>query len=510
MSLLEVSQLKFNYGDGELFNNASFRLFKEDHIGLVGVNGSGKTTFMNLIAKNIKPDAGSIEWMPKVTVGYLDQHAKLDKKMTSRTYLFSVFEEDFKKEEEMENLYHSMAYAEEKDYDRILTKADAISQYLIEKDFYAFKSKIGNVISGLGILEESLDKPMGQLSGGMRAKIILAKLLLESPDVLLMDEPTNFLDVEHIAWLTKFLVSYPSAFIVISHNTSFLRDISNVVVALENKTLTRYKGNYDFFLKENQLRKEHYEKAFENQQKFIEKTEDFIKKNIVRASSTKQAQSRRKMLEKIEVLDKPTKDKKIKIHFPFSSHHGTEVLRVKDLLIGYDKPLLKPITFDVLRGQKVVISGMNGIGKSTLIKTLIEEIPRLGGNFKYSDNQHVAYFAQEKELDLNLTPIQTIHAEYPTFEEVKIRQALSNCGVTKDLVAKPLKTLSGGERTKVRICLLTLRKSNFLIMDEPTNHLDLNTKKSLYQALASYPGTVLLVSHEKDFYNELRDIEIKL
>lgn len=510
MSLLEISDLRFNYSDKELFNNASFRLFKDDHMGIVGINGAGKTTLLNLIAKNIKPDNGKIEWIPNLKVGYMDQHVTINKDVSIRDYLYDVFKEMFQKEEMMENLYAKMASAPEEEYDTILTRANQIMEFLEEKGFYAFKSSIGNVISGLGIDESRLDDPLKNLSGGQRAKVILGKLLLMKPDVLIMDEPTNFLDVSHIEWLTKYLVSYPNAFIVVSHDFDFLNDISNVIVELENKVLTRYKGNYEYYLKEKEIRSVTYQKAFENQQKFIKKTEEFINKNLVRASTTKRAQSRRKTLEKLEVLSAPQSEKVIKFTFPFSREEGNKTLEVKNLEVGYTKSLLAPQTFILRKGQKVVITGENGIGKSTTIKTLMEEIPSLGGDFRFADNAEVSYFAQDYSYDKNSTAFQVVKNEHEEYDNKTVRQVLSRVGIGSDLVMKKMSELSGGEQAKVRLCLMTLVKANFLILDEPTNHLDYIAKKALFQGLKEFKGTVLLVSHESEFYKDLIDVEIKL
>lgn len=510
MSFLEVTNLKFNYSDKELFNDVSFRLLPNDHMGLVGVNGCGKTTFLNLIARNIKPDNGKIDWMPDLKLGYLDQHAHVDNDISIKDYLYGVFENLFKKEKEMEALYESISEADPKDYDRILNYANSIMELLEEKGFYAFKSKVGNIISGLGIDLDRVDDPLYKLSGGQRAKVILGKLLLQQPDVLIMDEPTNFLDVNHIEWLTKYLQGYPKAFIVVSHDFEFLNNISNVICELENKVITRYKGNYNYFLKEKEIRSNNYQRQYENQQKFIKKTQDFINKNIVRASTTKRAQSRRKALEKLDILSAPTQSKEIKFTFPFSKEESQTPLWVKNLEIGYNKPLLNPISFDIRKGLKLVITGENGIGKSTLIKTLMEEIDPISGDFDFASNADVSYFAQELKYNDDITAFQVIKNEHEYYDNKTIRQVLSRVGIGPDLVMKKMNELSGGEQAKVRLCLMTLVKANMLILDEPTNHLDYIAKKALFEGLKDFKGTIILVSHEKEFYKDLIDIEIKL
>jgi len=299
MSLLEVENLTFSYTDQKLYIGASMRLFAGEHAVLVGPNGCGKSTLLKMLDKHIKPDTGSIDWLPHVKVGYLDQYAKLDPKLKVKHYLYSVFLPFFEKEEEMNRLYESIAVEPIEKHERILKWAADLQEQLIDSNFYAIKSLVGNIIHGLGLTMDVLEQKIETLSGGMRAKIILGKLLLEDSDVLLLDEPTNFLDVKHIEWLTKFLNGYEKAFIVVSHHEGFLKDIAQTVFAVESGQITRYKGNFEYYLTERDQRQKIQQKAFDNQQAYIKKTEDFIKKNIVRASTTKRAQSRRKMLDKI-------------------------------------------------------------------------------------------------------------------------------------------------------------------------------------------------------------------
>ncbi len=499
MSVLEVKNLKFKYTDTDLFNSVNFKLEKNDHIGLVGLNGVGKSTFLNLISKNIKPDAGEIIWDKNIIVGYLDQQAKLDKSQTIITYLYDVFSDLFKKEERMEELYASMATAKESEYDRILDMASKIGEELEEKGFYAFKSKVGNIINGLGIDESRVNDPLSNFSGGQRAKIILGKLLLEEPDVLIMDEPTNFLDVNHVEWLTKYLKGYPKAYIVVSHDVSFINDISTNICALENKEITRYKGNYEYYLKEREVRLETYKNAYINQQKQIKKTEEFINKNIVRASTTKRAQSRRKMLSKLEILAPITTSRKIYFNFPFSKFISDTPIEVKDLVVGYDKPILSPISFNLKKDETFVLVGKNGIGKSTIIKTILGEIDALGGEVKISSNVDFLYFSQDSEYDPNLTPFQIIKEDFYDLENKDVRSILARVGIVGDMATKKLSELSGGEQTRVRLARLSMFKSNLLILDEPSNNLDKDAKLALCEAIKNYQGVVLLVSHEKDF-----------
>jgi ATPase subunit of ABC transporter with duplicated ATPase domains len=511
MSLLEVNNVSFRYDNNDLLVDANLRLFLGEHTVLVGPNGAGKTTFMNLLNGHLSPDKGEINWLNNVKVGYLDQYAKIDPKVTVKSYLLTVFLPLFEKELQMEKLYEQVAHAKnEAEMERFLNMASSIGDYLIEQDFYAIKSKLGNIIHGLGMQMEVLDQEIKTLSGGMRAKIILGKLLLDESDVLLLDEPTNFLDVKHIEWLSKFLVNYPKAFIVVSHDEHFLKEIATTVVAIENKSIERYKGNFEYYLKEREIRFEMSSKAYDSQQKFIKKQEDFIQKNIVRASTTKQAQSVRKKLEKLDVVEKPTKQKKLHFVFPFSTQTGRDVLKLNDLVIGYSNPLLKPISTVINKQQTIVITGKNGVGKSTLLKTILGRIKPISGSFEWIDTAKITYFSQEFELEEERTAFELIHYLLEGVDKKAVYTLLARYGISFEMANRKIKSLSGGQKTKVRLALMGQEKSNVLILDEPTNHLDQNAKDSLKEAILSYPGVVILVSHEKKFHSDLDAIEIEL
>lgn len=507
MSVLEVKNLKFGYLDEILLNGVDFRLLNEDHIGLVGANGCGKSTFMNLIAHRLIPDSGEIVWDKNISFSYLDQHLKVDNDVTIADYLYKVYENLYDKEEEMNNLYTSLESASVDKYDKILNKAYNIQEYLENNNFYMIKSKISNVINGLGIDSDGKRK-LRDLSSGQRGKVFLGKMLLEESDVLLLDEPTNFLDVKHVEWLTKFLVDYKHPFIVISHNTDFLNGICNVICSLENKTIKRYKGNYDAFLKLREEYLKEYEANYESQQKYIKKTEEFIQKNIVRASTTKRAQSRQKELDKVVRLEKPTSEKKVIFNFPFTNSFNLNPLETKKLVIGYDKPLLAPINITIAYGEKIVITGANGVGKSTFLKTILGLIKPISGSIKLASFNKILYYEQEYKGKMEITPLEYFKELYPLVLDSKIRTILGKVGITGDLAIKPLKELSGGELTKVRFARLMQEASNLLILDEPTNHLDKIAKQALFKAISEYPGTVMIVSHEKEFYKNLKMKEI--
>lgn len=507
--MLEVSNLSFKYTDKPIIVNATFRLFNHDHAVIVGPNGIGKSTFLNLICKNLLPDSGTIEWLPNIKYAYLDQHIKINTNKSIKEYLYEVFSDLFIKEERMNSYYEALATCSENEYEKYINRATAIQEELEEKNFYRLKSEVGNIVNGLGISNIDLDTPLSKLSGGQRAKVFLGKLLLEECDCILLDEPTNFLDVRHIEWLTKYLQNYPKSFVVITHDYEFAKDIANVVFELKNGSFTRYNGDFSFYEKERVIRDEQYRKNYEAQQRMIKNTEDFIQKNIVRASTTKQAQSRRKMLEKLERLEKPQEQTKVTFKFNMSKNLSQEVLLVKNLSIGYTKPILPPISFEVRYNQKVAIIGHNGIGKSTLLKTLLGEIPSFGGSYKFCSSADVSYYRQEENFP-SLKPIDYVRTFYPEMDNEKIRALLAKVGLKSDSISKTMDILSGGEQTKVRIAIMMQTKANILIFDEPTNHLDVTAKLALFDAISEFPGTVLLVSHDADFYKGLVDFEVDL
>lgn len=508
--LLEVEGIRFKYSDKDLFNNVSFRILQKDHIVLVGDNGTGKSTFMNLIAKNLIPDAGKIEWMNGVSFAYLDQHLKVNQDVSIIDYISEVFKPLLEKEKLMNSYYDMLATCKEYEYEKYLNYAQAIQDELDKANFYAMNSTMGNMINGLGIKEYGMDTKLSTLSGGQRAKVYLAKQLLEAPDVLLMDEPTNFLDVSHIEWLADYLKSFPKAFVVISHDEGFLRAIGEVVYNLSNKVLTRYNMPYDTFLKEKELRDSQYEKAYVNQQAFIKRTQEFIQKNIVRATTTKQAQSRRKMLERIEVLEKPKNHEPMHLTFPFSKGLGQEVLKLDNLTVGYkDKVVLENLNFLMKQNQKIAILGHNGVGKSTILKTIMGLIPALGGRYVWNPSADLNYFAQEEKYDDITTPIEYLRYYYHMKTDGELRSVLATAGIKGDLATRPMSSLSGGQQTKVRLALMTMKKSNILIFDEPTNHLDVMSKAELWESIDKFPGSVILVTHEDDFYEGLVDMELK-
>jgi ATPase subunit of ABC transporter with duplicated ATPase domains len=510
MSVLEIKKISFSYGQEQLFKHAEARLFQDDHTVLVGPNGAGKSTLMKMLAKELSPDEGAIEWLPHIKVGYLDQFLKLPKNMSVEVYLHDAFQSLFDLESKMLHYYESASHVDHDAAMTLMHYAQDIQEQLEDKDFYHIKSKVDNVISGLGLSEHVLTQTLETLSGGMKAKVMLAKLLLDEYDVLLLDEPTNFLDVRHIDFLANYLINFPKAFLVISHDELFLNKIAKTVLAIEGVTIERYKGNFEFYLKERDIRQQLQQKSFSEQQQKIKKEEAFIQKNIVRASTTKRAQSRRKMLNKIVRIAPPKKRRTYSFSFPFSGRTGEKVLSIHELLIGYETPLLEPITQLIRRQQKVAIIGKNGIGKTTLLKTIMNEIHSLGGTYDWIDTSKIAYYAQVYESTSQHTAYQYLRSFYPDEDDKFIYQMLGSYGLTYDMAHRPLQTLSGGEQTKMRLAVMKQQKSNVLILDEPTNHLDEDAKNALIEALQVYEGTLIIVSHEIPFYEAVCDEVIEL
>lgn len=499
MSLLDVTNLCFNYDGTKLLENVNFRLFSGDHLGLVGLNGTGKSTFMKILCGELKQDKGEVCWLKNIKIGYMDQFVSVDNSLTCEEYLKSVYKDMYDKEKLMEEYFVKSGENE-----KFLTKACNLQDYLIDNDFYKIKSKIGSIVDGLGFDSSYLHKTLKTLSGGEKEKIILAKLLLEEVDVLLLDEPTNFLDVNQIKWLANYLNNYDKAFIVISHDVSFLGDICNVVAELKGNVITRYKGDYNNYLSASKLREEQTLSAYNNQQKYIKKTQELIDKNIVRATTSKMAKSRRKALEKLEIIEKPVGSKKVYFNFIESGDCGDLIFELKDYLIGYNKPLTKPLNMEFRKNNKYLILGDNGVGKTTLIKSILGIIPSLGGYIKRNERIKIAYFKQIEDIR-GVSPFNYLKNKYSSFEDKKIKQILGSVGLDRKLFDADMATLSGGEQTKVRIAYLMLTSSNVLIMDEPTNHLDKDARSALIKALKKYSKTVILISHD-DFYEELENV----
>ena len=501
MSILEITGLSHTFGDHSVFQNADFVLHKGEHVGVVGPNGIGKSTLIKICSGQIIPDAGRIDWMPKTNIGYLDQYANMRENTTVKAFLHSAFEDLYNMEEEMLRLY-----ADSDGNAAYLEKAAALQETLELREFYNIDTKIEQIASGLGLHAIGLTRPVSELSGGQRAKVILAKLLLIRPDVMLLDEPTNFLDREHILWLSDYLTQQTAAYMVVSHDNDFLEKITTRICDVEGGKLAKYYGSYLEFQKKKEFFREDYIRKYTAQQKEIKKTEEFIRRNIA-GRKTKMAQGRRTRLARMEKLAALEQiEMKPLFRFLEIPLTDTEHLLVRNLIIGYRHPLLPALNFTVKGGQKVEVTGFNGIGKSTLLKTLIGKIPAIAGSFHFSEQVKYGYYEQDLlwENDRQ-TPIESIAQEKPTLTQKEIRQHLSRCGISRKHAMQQVGTLSGGEQAKVKMSLLMLQPCNLLILDEPTNHMDKQAKEALKAAILDFRGTVLLVSHEDAFYRDWAD-----
>lgn len=500
MSILDVIELTHRYGDKTILRNISFRMLKGEHIGLVGANGAGKSSLLRLISGKLLPDSGTISWHPTAKVGSLEQHIHLTAGESIRTFLQGAFHDLFAAEKEMLSLTDQMAKANGETLNNILNRYSMLQTMLEQLDFYGVNAQIEEVAAGLGLTALGMEQDVANLSGGQRTKLLLAKLLLQKPDVLLLDEPTNYLDTAHIEWLKTYLKDYPHAFLLVTHDTAFMNAVVNVIYHLEHKKLTRYPGNYTYFTEAYALRKQQIYQEYQKQQEEIKKLEAYVQKNKARASTSKQAKSREKKLQKIQRIEKPNSLPKPIFSFSVFMQPDRIVMEANNLCIGYNDPLFSLIDLKVERGEKIALVGHNGIGKTTTLKTLLGKLPSLGGTILLGDRVVPAYFEQETVEVKKHSALEEVWTEYPELTQKEIRQRLARCGLTAEHIFQPFSSLSGGEQTKVRLCKLQLAKSNLLVLDEPTNHLDVMAKEALKNALQDYEGTVILVSHEPDFY----------
>lgn len=503
MSILTVTNLSHGFGDRAIFNNVSFRLLKGEHIGLIGANGEGKSTFMNIITGKLEPDAGQVEWSRKVRVGYLDQHSVLEKGLTIRDVLKGAFKYLFDLEAEMNQLYEKMGEASPEELEKMLDEVGVIQDIITNNDFYIIDAKVDEIARGLGLDDIGLSKDVEELSGGQRSKVLLAKLLLEKPDILLLDEPTNYLDEQHIEWLKRYLLDYENAFILISHDIPFLNSVINLIYHMENQELNRYVGDYNNFTQIHEAKKQQLEAAFKRQQQEIADLKDFVARNKARVSTRNMAMSRQKKLDKMEIIELAKEKPKQEFHFKEARTSGKLIFETKDLVIGYDSPLSKPLNLRMERGQKIALVGANGIGKTTLLRSILGLNQPISGSVELGEYQYIGYFEQEMKDVRDKTCIEEVWDEFPSFTQYEVRAALAKCGLTTKHIESKLVVLSGGEKAKVRLCKLINKETNILVLDEPTNHLDVDAKEELMRALKVYKGSILLISHEPEFYREI-------
>ena len=458
---------------------------------------------MSIITGKLQPDEGKVEWAKNVRVGYLDQHTELKKGMTVRETLASAFAFLFDLEEQMNQMYDKMADATEEEMASYMEETGLIQELLSAHDFYMIDAKVEEVGRALGLAEVGLDRDVTELSGGQRTKVLLGKLLLEKPDILLLDEPTNYLDVEHIEWLKRYLNDYENAFILISHDIPFLNSVVNLIYHMDNQQLNRYVGDYDKFQEVYAVKKAQLEAAYNRQQKEIAQLKDFVARNKARVSTRNMAMSRQKKLDKMDVIELAAEKPKPEFHFKEARVPGRYIFKTSELVIGYDEPLSVPLNVEMERGEKLVLTGANGIGKTTLLKSILGLIPVLGGSVELGDYLEIGYFEQEMSQDIETTCLEELWQEFPAYSQYEARSALAKCGLTTKHIESKVRVLSGGEQAKLRLCKLVNRQSNLLVLDEPTNHLDVDAKDELKRALQEYRGSILMVCHEPEFYEGL-------
>ena len=514
MSILEIKGLTHRYDDRELFVKADLTVNSGEHIGVVGLNGAGKSTFINILAGKLVQDDGEIKRQQNLRIRYLDQHATLDRSLTVMQYLRQAFSYLDEINEKLEKIYEQMACAEGDELEKLINKSSRLQDELNDADFYDLESQIKRVANGLGVNKFGYESIIGTLSGGERAKLMLSKLLLEGQDLTLLDEPTNFLDTEHVDWLVKFLNSYKKTFLVISHDTGFLNQVAKTIVSIENGRIRKFSGNYDQYLVQREILNKQYEDEYNRQQAEIKKLQDYIDKNKARAATAGMANSRKKMLDRIEVMAKPTVDKDCSFSFPYLELNTKDMLVVNGLKVGYDHQLIPDIDFHLNSQTKLWVRGTNGVGKTTLIKTLLRKIPMLGGRFAFHPATKMGYIEQDLYFEnKNLSAFNIYLNAFPRSSQKEVRSALAKVGLLGELALKPVGNLSGGEMMRLKLAITCNSPSNILIFDEPTNHLDVKAKNALKEALLAYEGALILVTHEPDFAeglcNEVYDAKTK-
>ena len=503
MSILNVEHVNHGFGDRAILKDVSFRLLKGEHVGLIGANGEGKSTFMNIITGKRQPDEGKVEWARNVRVGYLDQHAVLEKGMTIADVLKSAYAWLFDLENKMNEICDAMGNASEDELTAMMEELGEIQELLDAHDFYLIDSKVEEIARAFGLMELGLDRDVTELSGGQRTKILLAKLLLEKPDILLLDEPTNYLDAVHIEWLKRYLIDYENAFILISHDIPFLNSVVNLIYHIEDGVLSRYVGNYEDFEKVYAMKRSQLEAAYRKQQQEISELKDFVARNKARVATRNMAMSRQKKLDKMEIIELQSEKPKPEFNFKTARTSGKIIFETHDLVIGYDEPLSRPLNLKMERGQKIAMIGANGIGKTTLLKSIMGYIKPISGESVLGDYLYPGYFEQEKKYETNISCIDELWAEFPSFTQYEVRSALAKCGLMTKHIESLMKVLSGGEQAKVRLCKLINHETNVLLLDEPTNHLDVDAKDELKRALKEYKGSILLICHEPEFYEDI-------
>lgn len=501
--ILNVKNLTHGFGDRAIFDNVSFRLLKGEHIGLIGANGEGKSTFMNIITGKLMPDEGTVEWAKHVRVGYLDQHSVLEKGMTIRDVLRSAFQFLFEMEAEMNQMYEKMGEASPEEMEKLLAETGTLQELLEQHDFYMIDAKVEEIGHALGLDELGLNRDVTDLSGGQRTRVLIGKLLLEKPDILLLDEPTNYLDEQHIEWLKRYLNDYENAFILISHDIPFLNSVINLIYHMEDQKLERYPGDYDKFQEIRAMKRAQLEAAYNRQQQEISELKDFVARNKARVATRNMAMARQKKLDKMDLIELSKEKPKPEFSFKTARASGKMIFETSDLVIGYEEALTRPLNIRMERGERIALTGANGIGKTTLLKSILGLVKPYSGSVQLGDYQHIGYFEQESDTKNTSTCIEEIWNVFPSFTQFEVRSALAKCGLTTKHIESQVRVLSGGEQAKVRLCKILNTETNILLLDEPTNHLDVDAKEELKRALLEYRGSILLICHEPDFYQDV-------
>ena len=517
MILLQVNKLSKYFGAEQILSDIKLEVQKRDRIGLVGRNGAGKSTLLKIIAEQISYDEGEIIKPKNVSLGYLAQHSGLNSNLSIWDEMLTVYSPLIQLEQQIRDLEQKMTlpevYNDEEQYGKVLKDYDELQVSFKEKGGYQYEADIRSVLHGLQFQQFDYATPISTLSGGQKTRLSLGKLLLSQPDLLILDEPTNHLDIETLTWLEQYLQGYKGAVLIVSHDRYFMDKVVSIIYELSRTSIKKYHGNYSEYLERKAADYEREMKQYEKQQDEIAKLNDFIQKNIVRASTTKRAQSRRKQLEKIQVMDRPQgNEKSASFTFRINKQTGHIVATITNCSIGFDKTVIsRNLNLNITKGDSIALIGPNGVGKSTLLKTIIGRLPTLAGQISFGSNIEIGYYDQEQaNLTSNKTVLNELWDDYPNYNEKDIRTVLGNFLFSGDDVLKPVSALSGGEKARLALAKLMLQGANFLILDEPTNHLDLDSKIVLENALVEFPGTILFVSHDRYFINRIASKVVQL
>ena len=503
--LIQLNNVTKNFVVNEVFSNVKMEINDKDRIAIVGRNGAGKSTLLKIISGEIDFDNGERTVSKDTTIGYLSQEFIVREDLSIYEEMITCFNEIIELEKELEKISYELTSENIESNPGLLDKYDRLQNQVLTHKDYHYKSKIDSVLYGLDFDKEVFDKKISTFSGGEKTRLSMAKLLLSEPDLLILDEPTNHLDMENVAWLENYLSSYNGAIVIVSHDRYFIDKVVNVVYNLEFGKLKKYVGNYSNFLRQYEEDYEKNLKEYVSQQKDIKRLEEFVQKNIARASTSKMAKSRQKVLDKMEIIDNPRKDDKVaNIEFRIKEQSGRDVLIINDLQVGYEEQVGQKYNFSVYKGDRLAIVGKNGIGKSTLIKTIAKKQKKLGGNIQYGSKVSLGYYDQKQaEFESSKTVLNELWDEYPLMKEAEVRTVLGRFLFRGDDVLKIVRDLSGGEKARLQLAKLMLEKNNLLILDEPTNHLDITSKQVLEEALENYEGTILFVSHDRYFINKI-------